>query len=562
MQEGIIYRKWYADEGESIRWQLVPPRSKREALLKEVHSGINGGHLGYKKTRIQLQRRAYWHNWDREVKMYTQRCDSCAKYHRGKLPQQGPSQSPAMVTGEPWSRISIDITGPHTVSRNGFKYILTATDVFSKWCEAWPIRNHEASTVAKVLIEQMFTKYGTPSQLLSDQGPEFEGQLMTELCRVLGIEKLRTTAYKPSTNGSIERFHRTLNSMLGKVINANQKDWDLHVPLVLSAYRATVHEAPGFTPNFLILGREVRAPIDIMLGSPVEDPEQWKSYSEYVATHQGRLEVAFKLTREHLKKTAERSKEYYDHKVKVVKYSRGDWVYYFNPRKITGLGTKWARNYTGPFLVTEVLGGVNYRLQRTASSKSFVVHVDKLKKCFSVGHLVSWLKDVITKETILDDKPRHSETKENVNRKWNMARKPLLPSIQEEAREEIREDGSLNRDHLPRQRKIPDRYLNSTHRYSSVSEEEKRRDLEIHGPWRFSRYGGKDWQESEDQERESESRSIPRPRPARHMEAWMRTNREGEVVFQNKSFTDYFADNRYSFNKRKTAPYRQVEMQW
>src|SRR5207253_5891685 len=117
-------------------------------------------------------------------------------------------------------------------------------------------------TVAKILVEQLFSRFGIPSQLLSDLGGEFEGHLMRELCKALEIEKLRTSSYRPSTNGGIERFHRTLNSMLAKVMEENQRTWDEHVPLVLAAYRASKHEATGFTPNYLLLGREVRLPLD------------------------------------------------------------------------------------------------------------------------------------------------------------------------------------------------------------------------------------------------------------------------------------------------------------
>ena len=86
---------------------------------------------------------------------------------------------------------------------------------------------------------------------------------MAELCKAYQIEKIRTTGYKPSTNGGVERFHRTLNSMLGKVVDESQKDWDRRLPQVMSAYNATVQQSTGFSPNFLVYGRENRALIDL-----------------------------------------------------------------------------------------------------------------------------------------------------------------------------------------------------------------------------------------------------------------------------------------------------------
>jgi len=124
----------------------------------------------------------------------------------------------------PWERIGVDITGPHPKSRNGYKYILTISDYFTKWADAFPIRNQEASTVAKVLVDRVFAYLGTLIQILTDRGSNFESQLFAELLKRLEVDHVRTTAYKPSTNGQVERFHRTLNSILRKVVADNQRD--------------------------------------------------------------------------------------------------------------------------------------------------------------------------------------------------------------------------------------------------------------------------------------------------------------------------------------------------
>ena len=128
-----------------------------------------------------------------------------------------------MVVGMPWEVMSIDITGPHPKSSRGNVYILTAMDSFSKFAFAFPMRNQEAITVAKILVDQVFTFFGTPMRILSDQGKNFESQLFQELCRCMNIEKVRTSSYKPSTNGQQERFHRTLNAMIAKVVKESQK---------------------------------------------------------------------------------------------------------------------------------------------------------------------------------------------------------------------------------------------------------------------------------------------------------------------------------------------------
>ena len=128
-------------------------------------------------------------------------------------------------------------------------------DSFTKWAEAFLLRSKEAEPIAKILVEQVFSRFGIPLSILSDQGKEVDGRIMREVCRLYFIEKLRTTPYKPSTN-QVERFHRTLNSILGKTVAEHQKDWDTRLVFAMSAYQATRHRATGYSPNFLVLGRE------------------------------------------------------------------------------------------------------------------------------------------------------------------------------------------------------------------------------------------------------------------------------------------------------------------
>ena len=156
------------------------------------------------------------------------------------------------------------------------------TITFSRaWiADAYHIPNKEAVTICRVLIEEIIPRFGVLIQLLTDKGREFDNRLMKALSDVYVIDKIRASAYRPSTNGTTEHLHMTLNYMLGKVISESQRDWDTKVPSVMAAYRATVHEATGYSPNFLIFGRELRAPIDLVLGGP-EDIE-YTSPEEFV----------------------------------------------------------------------------------------------------------------------------------------------------------------------------------------------------------------------------------------------------------------------------------------
>ena len=103
--------------------------------------------------------------------------------------------------------MAIDISGKHPKSRNGYEYILSVIDYFTKWAEAYPIGDHKATMVARVLLDNCFTRLGMPEEVISDQGAEFEGELFTELRKSLNVSKLRASPYRPSTNGMVERYH-------------------------------------------------------------------------------------------------------------------------------------------------------------------------------------------------------------------------------------------------------------------------------------------------------------------------------------------------------------------
>ena len=278
--------------------------------------------------------------------------------------------------------IAVDITGKHPKSLRGNEYIVTATCLFSRWAEAFPVRNHTAPTVAKVLVEQLFTRFGTPKRIVTDLGTEFQGQLFRELCRRFEIDQVRTTAYRPQTNGQVERFHGTLNSMLGKVVQENQRDWDDRLPYVMAAYRASRHESTKYSPNMLVFGRKNRAPADLVLEPIYGEQGHYDSMDDYVYDVQAKIREAHHLAREHLRTAAERRKDAYDIKVKDTRFCEGQWVWYLLPRRFVGRYPKWTRNYQGPYLVIQVIPPCDYKIQRTKRAAPIVVHGDKLKLCY------------------------------------------------------------------------------------------------------------------------------------------------------------------------------------
>ena len=150
------------------------------------------------------------------------------------------------------------------------------------------------------------SRFGVPRQIHSDEGTNFECNVMAEICKLLGIEKTRTTPPHPQSDGQVERFNRTLVEMLRGRLQPDQKDWDFQLPACMRAYRSSVHESTGFTPNQLMLG-----PLDVMTEST---PDRPTTSFEYVEALQKRLSSAFEDARLYLKESGVRQKRNYDKK--------------------------------------------------------------------------------------------------------------------------------------------------------------------------------------------------------------------------------------------------------
>ena len=162
--------------------------------------------------------------------------------------------------------------------------MLVVVDQFSKWVECYALLDQTAERFARTLVSELIGRFGCPLELHSDQGRNFESRMFKEVCDLLMNVRTRTTPYRPSANGQVERMNCTILQILRCFIQGQQEDWDLHLATVGMEIRSTVNRQTGFTPNFLMLGREVLQPIDLMLNPGGE--EERRTPGTYAARHQ------------------------------------------------------------------------------------------------------------------------------------------------------------------------------------------------------------------------------------------------------------------------------------
>ena len=269
--------------------------------------------------------------------------------------------------------------GPLPESETGNKYVLVASDYFTKWTEVYAIPNQEATTVAQKLTDEMFCRFSPPEQLHSDQGRQFESRVVHEVCKLLKICKTRTTPYHPQCDGQVERFNRTLLDMLATTTRENAFDWENQIRKVCMAYNTSVHSSTGFTPFFLMFGRQAKLPIDLMYGPP-SDTTDPTPVSDYAVHLKKSLEDAYSLAREKLGTSHERRKEYYDRRVHGSPFQPADLVWLHSTVIPQGHSRKLHHPWTGPCRVIERISDSDYRIKGLCGrQRTQIVHYDRLK---------------------------------------------------------------------------------------------------------------------------------------------------------------------------------------
>ncbi|XP_053321812.1 uncharacterized protein LOC128494822 [Spea bombifrons] len=318
IENGILFRviQYHDHPG---RKQLVLPQKFRGMVLRSLHD--LHGHLGIDKTFGLIQDRFYWPYMRESVEMYCRRCRRCIQ--RKTLPTRAAPMGHLTSSG-PMDLVCMDFLCIEPDS-TGKSNVLVITDHFTRYAQAYPTKDQKAATVAKVLWQKFFTHYGFPKRLHSDQGRDFESRIIKETLRLLQIEKSRTTPYHPEGDALPERFNRTLLDMLGTLKDVEKRNWSQHVETLVHAYNCTRHESTGFSPYFLMFGREARLPIDIRLGVS-SDGMSHTSHNQYVRNLKESLQRAYELAERATDKINENNKRRYDFKVRYKDIQPGDKV--------------------------------------------------------------------------------------------------------------------------------------------------------------------------------------------------------------------------------------------
>ena len=277
LQQGVLYRRT-TQVNRKTRLQLVLPLSDRTKAITGCHDQV--GHLGQYGVLELLRNWFYWPRMHTDVASHINSCPRCLR--RKSQPEQAPLLS--IEASHPLELIHSDYLKIEP-SKGNIENVLVIKDLFNSYAQAFPSKTQTVSATAKLLWNNFILHYGFPSKIITDQGRNFESELIENLWQVGGVKKLRTSPYHPQTNGQCEQFNGTLLNMLGTLNPEQKRDWTSHVPALVHAYNCSRNVATGFSPYYLLFQREPMLPVDVEFGLqkgsqkvPLESPTMSHSY--------------------------------------------------------------------------------------------------------------------------------------------------------------------------------------------------------------------------------------------------------------------------------------------
>lgn len=281
-------------------------RSQQEArsLFSQLHSSPLGRHAGIVKTRTALNSRFFWHGMSVEINRWVSECEKCQSTCKSLATTQ-PSQG--IKASAVWELVGIGLTGPLPKTEDGFKYILTAMDYFSKWVEGFPLKTKTASEVAQRICSIIY-RHGCPKRILSGQGTEFVNELNISICALLGLEKSVIVAYHPQTNRLVGKTSHNIKRALTKMVNNQQSNWDVFLDATLFSLRSQIHTTTKHSPFLLMYGREAVFPSELPIDMPLSSvvfPED-STYCTFLEEKKDLMKTVHEKTIENISESQEK----------------------------------------------------------------------------------------------------------------------------------------------------------------------------------------------------------------------------------------------------------------
>lgn len=344
--------------------ERIDNEDDRRVILNDFHLLPTSGHAGIRRMLNNIKKYYFWPGLENDVIKFVKKCPKCQKQKYTVIVKE-----PMVITSTAHStfeKIYLDIVGPLDRDYYNYTYILTIQCELSKYVCAFPLVTKTSAETARAFVNNFILQHGVPREIATDRGSEFMSDTFKEVCKLLNISKLNSTAYHHQSIGALENSHKNLGHFLRIHVEENSESWSTWLPFWCFAYNTTVHTSTKFTPFELVYGKTCNLPSNL-----AKTIEPLYNYDSYPLELKYRLQVSLSEARQNLIKSKLERKLKYDEHIRPTKYKKGD-----NILIKSETGNKLTNLYTGPY---KVIQDLSPNVEVNINGKSDIIHKNRTK---------------------------------------------------------------------------------------------------------------------------------------------------------------------------------------